>query len=58
MADDSHDVRKAMLNVAAALLTGGPTTQFGHKYSGEEAVQKGYDLVAAVQMLDRAFLKK
>ncbi|GKT04667.1 hypothetical protein [Furfurilactobacillus entadae] len=52
------DIRPILLRTAAELLAGGPTTQFGYTYSGEEAVQKGYDLVAIVQYFDRQFSHK
>lgn len=52
------ELRYELLTVASRLLAGGPIEEFGHVYEGEEAIQKGFDVVALIQILDRRYGNK
>ncbi|CUS25502.1 Uncharacterized protein LACOL_0194 [Paucilactobacillus oligofermentans DSM 15707 = LMG 22743] len=51
------DIRKWLLDFAGDLVKGGPVTYEGHTYMGDEAINKGFDVIGLVQLLDLKYGK-
>lgn len=59
MAEETHDIRDILLKAAGqAFLYKHLSVDDGEDYFGEEAVEKGFDLIAMVQHFDREFAYK
>lgn len=52
------DMRKWLLDFAGDLFKGGPVTYDGYTYEGEEAINKGFDVIGLVQIMYRKYGKK
>lgn len=55
--EQTNDLRKFLLQMASGALLGGPVDVFGETYVDEEAVQKGFDIIDFVHIMDRKFKK-
>lgn len=52
------DARAMLLSLAGDLLKGGPVKIYGKTFVGEEAINKGFDVVSLIQSMDRRYKDK
>lgn len=58
MSKQTVDLRVVLLETASQCFTKRSVTYDGITYTGETAVNIGFDLIALVQSLDRKYLQK